>query len=66
MADIRKAYVYVQKNYTGILKETDEGYVFTYDMSYLSSENALPVSITLPLRMARKMHKIIFWCFGNA
>ncbi|MBQ8924102.1 MAG: HipA N-terminal domain-containing protein [Lachnospiraceae bacterium] len=50
MADIRKAYVYVQKNYAGIIKETDEGYVFMYDMSYLNSENALPVSITLPLR----------------
>ena len=50
MADIRKAYVYVQKNYAGIIKETDEGYVFTYDISYLNSENALPVSITLPLR----------------
>ena len=50
MDAFRKAYVYVRTNFAGILSETDSGYRFAYDEDYLRSENASPVSLTLPLR----------------
>ena len=33
----------------GILKETDEGYEYSYAPEYLSSADSQPVSLTLPL-----------------
>lgn len=45
----RVAYIYVRDLFAGILKEVDEGYLFTYDEEYLSLEGATPVSLTLPL-----------------
>ena len=47
--DYRKGHVFVQNNYAGSIKETDEGYEFSYAAEYLESENALPVSLTMPL-----------------
>ena len=46
----RKAFVYVCNQYAGLLEETDAGYSFAYDKNYLTSENPLPVSLTLPLQ----------------
>ena len=50
MDAFRNAYVYVRDIFAGVLSETDSGYRFAYDEDYLSSENASPVSLTLPLR----------------
>ena len=50
MDAFRKAYVYVRNVFAGVLSETDFGYRFAYDEDYLRSENASPVSLTLPLR----------------
>lgn len=50
MDAFRKAYVTVRNVFAGILSETDSGYRFAYDEDYLKSENASPVSLTLPLR----------------
>ena len=50
MDAFRKAYVYVRNVFAGILSETDSGYRFAYDEDYLRTENASPVSLTLPLR----------------
>ena len=33
----------------GILKETDEGYEFSYNEEYLADASSAPVSLTLPL-----------------
>ncbi len=46
----RSAKVFVRDSFAGILKETDNGYLFKYDKGYLEDENAVPVSLTLPLR----------------
>ena len=48
--EMRKANIFVQSEYAGILCETDEGYTFTYDSDYLTKESALAVSLTLPLQ----------------
>ena len=50
MEAFRKAYVHVRNVFAGILSETEYGYRFAYDEDYLRSENASPVSLTLPLR----------------
>ena len=65
MSAFRTAYVYVRNNFAGILKETDEGYVFQYDAEYLKSENASVVSLTLPLRMETYTSKTLFPFFDG-
>ena len=46
---MRKAKVYMHDLLAGELTETDEGYSFLYDKSYLQSDNATAVSLTLSL-----------------
>ena len=46
---MRKADVYYKEMKAGQLTEDDSGYLFCYDASYLSSEHAEPISLTLPL-----------------
>ncbi len=46
----RKGRVFVQNRYAGLIQETDDGYEFAYDSEYLEREDALAVSLTLPLR----------------
>lgn len=65
MSSFRTAYVYVRNNYAGILKETDEGYSFLYDIEYLQSENASIVSLTLPLQKEAYTSKILFPFFDG-
>lgn len=45
----RIAYVYVRDSFAGTLKETDVGYSFLYDRTYLTDKNTAPVSLTLPI-----------------
>ena len=45
----REGIVFVQNKSAGLIRETDEGYEFSYSADYLENENALPVSLTLPL-----------------
>ena len=45
----RSARVYVQNRYTGRISETDDGYLFEYDPGYLCDEDAVSISLTLPL-----------------
>ena len=46
----RKGKVYYQDQLAGIIEEDNEGFVFTYDQTYLSSKDSRPISLTLPLR----------------
>jgi serine/threonine-protein kinase HipA len=46
----RRGRVFVDKIFAGIVEEAEGLFVFTYDEAYLNLENALPVSLTLPLR----------------
>ncbi len=65
MSTFRAAYVYVSSRFAGILKETDEGYSFSYDSEYLSGENAGAVSLTLPLRTEPYTSKTLFSFFDG-
>ena len=46
----RSAKVFVQSTFAGVLSETEDGYSFSYDKDYLTGENPLFVSLTLPLQ----------------
>ncbi len=45
----RAGKVFVQGEYAGLIRETDEGYEFAYDKAYLKRDGAVSVSLTLPL-----------------
>ena len=47
--EYRRGNVYIQNQFAGIVAETDEGYTFSYDREYLKKEDAVAVSLTLPL-----------------
>ena len=61
----RTAFVYVRDSYAGMLRETDEGYVFQYDEQYLSDPNAPAVSLTLPKQAAPFLSKTLFAFFDG-
>lgn len=65
MNAFRSAYVYVRNVFAGVLSETDFGYMFGYDESYLKSENASPVSLTLPIREEPYNSRILFPFFDG-
>lgn len=46
----KKGKVYLRDKFAGILTENENGFSFQYDLDYLASPGALPVSLTLPLR----------------
>ncbi len=65
MDTFRKAYVYVQYIFAGVLSETDEGYSFSYTSEYLSRDNSGAVSLTLPLTEQTYTSKTLFSFFDG-
>ena len=61
----RQAGVYVRDRYAGLIQETDEGYSFTYDPTYLTAENPGAVSLTLPLRSEPFTSRTLFPFFDG-
>ncbi len=57
--------VYVQDRFAGVIEETDEGYLFTYDKEYLKSKNPLPVCINMPCREEEYKSDILFPFFDG-
>lgn len=43
-----------------MLEESDSGYLFTYNENYLGQRDAVPVSLTLPLRREAFTSKELF------
>ena len=52
MAILRKGEVFYKDKIAGVVEETEEGYIFTYNTKYLSTPSAHPISITMPLQTA--------------
>ncbi|MBQ1771633.1 MAG: HipA N-terminal domain-containing protein [Clostridia bacterium] len=65
MNGFRKAAVFVRDRCAGILAETDAGYRFEYDPSYLAHSDAVPVSLTLPLQTQPYEAKVLFPFFDG-
>jgi serine/threonine-protein kinase HipA len=61
----RKARIYVQDHFAGILEETDQGYRFTYEPDYLASDHAEPISLTLPLKQEPYKSAVLFPFFDG-
>ncbi len=61
----RTAYVYVRNSFAGLLQETDSGYSFAYDASYLGSPQAAAVSLTLPLQREAYTSTVVFPFFDG-
>ncbi len=47
---MRKGKVFYKDKFAGIIFEDSNGISFVYDKEYLKSENAKPVSLTMPLQ----------------
>ena len=64
-SEYRKGQVYIQNHYAGLIAETEEGYSFTYNEDYLQNANAIPVSLTLPLRETAYTSTVLFPFFDG-
>lgn len=49
MTPFRTAYIYVNDIFAGLLSETENGYVFSYDQDYINSKDPKPASLSLPI-----------------
>ena len=64
-SEYRRGYVYIQNIFAGVIAETEEGYEFFYDKKYLEREDAVAVSLTLPLREESYKTTILFPFFDG-
>ena len=62
---MRKADVFINEKLAGHLSETEEGYVFVYVVNYLDRADAIPVSLTLPLREKPYIQNVLFPFFDG-
>ena len=62
---MRQALVFYKNEIAGIIRESDEGFVFQYDTDYLAKDNAKPVSLTLPLQQKAFSSKVLFPFFDG-
>lgn len=61
----RSGKVYFKDNYCGQISETDDGYLFQYDLDYLKKPEAKPVSVTMPLTSKPMESKTLFPFFDG-
>jgi serine/threonine-protein kinase HipA len=61
---MRKLWVYYQDRAAGLLEETDEGYRFTYEPTWVDGGRN-PVSLTLPLRREPWESRTLFAFFDG-
>lgn len=62
---MRQANIFYKNQLAGILTENDEGYEFCYLPSYLSSKQAKPISLTLPLKTGTYTSRVLFPFFDG-
>ena len=62
---MRKAAIYMKDTLAGLLTQNENGYQFVYDSSYLQNEQALAVSVTLPLQEQPFNSNILFPFFDG-
>jgi serine/threonine-protein kinase HipA len=59
------ALVYYRDKKAGLLKKTEDGYEFKYDLSYLNDVDAKPISLTIPLTQKKYFSDHLFPFFEN-
>lgn len=60
-----KGEVYFHDLLAGVIKQTDEGYIFQYAIEYLELEDPAPISQTLPLYERPYFSKTLFPFFDG-
>jgi serine/threonine-protein kinase HipA len=61
----RQANIYFHDEPAGILSETDSGYRFAYNLSYIKTGNGKAISKTLPLKTEIFESKVLFPFFDG-
>ncbi len=61
----REGKVFIQNELAGYIRESDSGFEFIYEPVYLDNENALPVSLTMPLRREAYVSNTMFPFFDG-
>ena len=59
------ALVYYRDKKAGLLKKTEDGYEFEYDLFYLNGADAKPISLTIPLTQKKYFSDRLFPFFEN-
>jgi serine/threonine-protein kinase HipA len=62
---MRRAEVYLHEQLAGHLTQDEQGYTFTYAPAYLATADAEAVSLTLPLRPAPYVERVLFSFFDG-
>jgi serine/threonine-protein kinase HipA len=62
---VRKAEVHLHGQLAGHLTQNEHGYAFAYAPGYLAAATAEPVSLTLPLRAAPYVERVLFPFFDG-
>ena len=62
---MKRAGIYVNDTFCGILTEDEEGFHFAYDGAYLASPHATPVSPTMPLTNEQYDKEMMFPVFDG-
>ncbi|RSK38922.1 HipA N-terminal domain-containing protein [Hymenobacter perfusus] len=62
---MRRAEVYLHEQLAGHLTQNEQGYTFAYAPAYLTANSAEPVSLTLPLRPAPYVERVLFPFFDG-
>jgi len=62
---MKTANVYYDATLAGRLVEDENGFTFQYESAYLSTPNAMPVSLTLPLQSAAYHSQVLFPFFDG-
>jgi serine/threonine-protein kinase HipA len=62
---MKKAKVYMHKNWAGTLTEDENGYHFQYEKSYLENSEAEAISLTMPLTEKEYQSKVLFPFFDG-
>jgi serine/threonine-protein kinase HipA len=62
---MRQGQVYYKNKFAGVISETDDGFLFKYNLEYLASAQAKPVSLTMPLQEKAFSSKVLFPFFDG-
>lgn len=62
---MKQAVIYLRNIKAGILTEDENGYTFEYDAEFLSSDDAEPISLTMPLSEKPYRDKVLFPFFDG-
>ncbi len=62
---MRKGSVYYKNIFAGVIVENEDGYTFHYDIEFINSPSAKPISLTLPIQKQIYQSKVLFPFFDG-